>query len=516
MSARERRPSAPEEVAPRRRFRIMLGLLGGTALRLLLMLALMGAWWVSVSGPGDRVRPPLPAPPTPVAVLPARLERWSHSLLLPASVPPRSVWRIAARTSGRVAQVRVRPGERVQAGQVVARIVTAAPSASPRPRAGERSGRVLHGATAAFTTQAPARTRARQYVVRAQQEHSTAGVALMMAGEARARSVARRDALRKAAAEAERRLARASTESRRPQAALWEGSGFHLAGSNWRPGYDSDRYFHGVLPWHLARTRADARAASAVAHAATAAVFHADEAVRASRERYQRAETVLAEAREALQAQISAPQPTDVIQSRPVAMTKPVDVRADSAGIAMRVTAAPGAWTEPGRALVWMARPSEVRYHVETAASDLRGVRPGAPARILVGGATIPARVRTVRGVAGGRRVAVAVAAAGSTLRIVDSDRARVEITAPVSEAVLVAPATAVVRVSERAAVWVAQQEQAQDTWTARRLLVRLGETRDGKVAIHGGLQPGAQVIVAGMERLRDGQPVAVVPWNLP
>ena len=30
------------------------------------------------------------------------------------------------------------------------------------------------------------------------------------------------------------------------------------------------------------------------------------------------------------------------------------------------------------------------------------------------------------------------------------------------------------------------------------------------------GLQPDCRVIVAGMERLREGQEVAVVPWTLP
>jgi multidrug efflux pump subunit AcrA (membrane-fusion protein) len=73
------------------------------------------------------------------------------------------------------------------------------------------------------------------------------------------------------------------------------------------------------------------------------------------------------------------------------------------------------------------------------------------------------------------------------------------------------------VRAADGAVLWIAQPDSnAPATWTAHRRLVRLGVTRGGKVEVRAGLEAGERVIVAGMEPLRDGQPVAAVPWNLP
>jgi hypothetical protein len=67
--------------------------------------------------------------------------------------------------------------------------------------------------------------------------------------------------------------------------------------------------------------------------------------------------------------------------------------------------------------------------------------------------------------------------------------------------------------------VWIATpspDSEEKTAWTAHRQPVQIGATRQGKAEIQAGLPPGSRVIVAGMERLREGQRVSVVPWSLP
>ncbi|GAB4299166.1 MAG: efflux RND transporter periplasmic adaptor subunit [Roseovarius sp.] len=67
--------------------------------------------------------------------------------------------------------------------------------------------------------------------------------------------------------------------------------------------------------------------------------------------------------------------------------------------------------------------------------------------------------------------------------------------------------------VPEAAIVYQAAQSYvfAVEDGVARRVPVVTGQRRDGLVAIEAGLTPGTQVIVRGLQRVRDGQPVSVV-----
>jgi len=54
------------------------------------------------------------------------------------------------------------------------------------------------------------------------------------------------------------------------------------------------------------------------------------------------------------------------------------------------------------------------------------------------------------------------------------------------------------------------------DDGIARRLPVSTGQRKGGVVAIEAGLEPGTQVIVRGLQRVRDGQPVSVAGGPAP
>jgi multidrug efflux pump subunit AcrA (membrane-fusion protein) len=493
----------------------MLGLLAATALTLVLLIGLMALWWTSLNKRLETARRTPPVAP-PVAVLPARAERWPRALVLPAALQPRVTERVPAPAAGRVSRVMVRPGQRVEAGQVVAQITvsgrfTGAPGALARPRPASR-----RPATSGDTARKVVLAQAWQRLAQAQQASHAANLALAAAREARAQAAARRDALDRQAGEAERRFARVAARSKRSEVASRPAATFYIAGSDWRPGYDSDRPFPGVVQRHPDRLSTEAHDARASATAARAAVARTDDAVRAARRQCERVEAAIRAARSTAVRQQAAPAPARPTRERRPALPTRVEARATSEGVVAGVMAGPGTTITPGQTLMQLARSTETQYRIEGSAGVLGGLPAGAPARLHLRGATLPARVLAVRTLEGDRCV-VDVAAIGPDARSVDGSGARVEVNVRALAPVVTVPLPAVVQTGERTAVWVAErQENAPATWTAHRRLVRLGATRGGKVAVAAGLEVGQSVIVAGMEQLRDGQPVAAVPWNLP
>jgi multidrug efflux pump subunit AcrA (membrane-fusion protein) len=493
-----------EELRLRRRFRIMLGLLAATALTLVLLIGLMGLWWTSISGRLETAHRTPDAPP-PVAVLPARAERWSRSMVLRATLQPRVAERVPAPVAGRVARVMVRPGERVKAGQVVARIAATEGLAG----APARPGPAPRGSV---TAQDRGRAQAKQRLAQAQQASHAANLVLATARAARAQAAARRDALDRQTEDTERRFARTAARSKQDMVASRPAERFDIAGSDWRPGYDSDRPFPGVVQRHPDRLSVEAHTVRAAATAARIAVAHSDDAVRAARRECERAEAAI---RTALHEQAVSARPR-ITGARRAAPATLVDVRSASEGVVAGVTAAPGVRIASGQTVLRLARSSAAQYRVEGEADDLRGVHAGLPARIQVGGTTVPARVRAVSPQEGGR-CRVDLVAERAPAPGAGSAGVRAELTVPAVAPVICVPVPAVLRTADGTALWIAQPDStAPVTWTAHRRLVRLGMTRDGKVEICAGLEAGERVIVAGMEPLRDGQPVAAVPWNLP
>jgi RND family efflux transporter MFP subunit len=74
----------------------------------------------------------------------------------------------------------------------------------------------------------------------------------------------------------------------------------------------------------------------------------------------------------------------------------------------------------------------------------------------------------------------------------------------------LTVPVTAVTRINAQYFVFVA--EQADQGMVAKQKPVQLGEILGNDYVVQSGLQPGEQLIVGGLQKIRDGAPVMVAP----
>jgi len=90
---------------------------------------------------------------------------------------------------------------------------------------------------------------------------------------------------------------------------------------------------------------------------------------------------------------------------------------------------------------------------------------------------------------------------------------ARVEVKLPVSDTLVVVPATAIAYASYGNSVYVVEKMKHPDGKEylgVRQQFVKLGATRGDLIAVSGGLKPGEQVVSAGVFKLRNGAPVQV------
>jgi RND family efflux transporter MFP subunit len=506
----------------------MLGLLGATALILVLLIVTMGMWWKNLGGEDEAGRPP-----PPVAVVLARSEPGTQVVTAPATLLPLVSLRVTAPAAGRVTRWTVAPGERVAAGQVLALIAGGAagpgvgsrprrPAAAPRrprsatgrksgPKSGDREG-ALH--------------RAQQRLARAEQASHAAAVALDAARRARWRAAAQRDDLRPEAMQTAARPPRTRSRSDSPDERYFRAGTIVLAELG-----DGGRSRE-VMDTRPAPFRAVERPTRGGADRAAAAVRRADADVRTARIRCEQAEARLAAARGAMAtaASRSARRP-EVSHGRvsekpsPRTDTAPPDrvplraVRAPSSGIIARLTAAAGSRVSSGQPLAQLARAAGRRFRIEAPADRLSGARPGTPCRIRIGGAALPARVEEVAVSEEDRRMGLEVLAlAPLPPRAQGTDRgASVEISLSPPAPALTVPVQAVRRSPDGDMVWIVRPgARAAEPSTAYLQPVHVGAIREGKAEIRSGLVPGSRVIVAGMEQLRDGQDVAAIPWALP
>lgn len=546
MSETVRRPPDEHEAAWRRNFWIILTLFGVSLVALLLLLATLGIWWSTirasreVARPGRNAAPVAPAAPLPVAVILARQAPTTITLALPAHPRAGVDWYVAAPASGRVARLLAAPGARVAAGEVVARIATSVRVARPSPSSRPRWVTRPPSAAAVAAREERVRT-ATGRLARAESAVRSAESDLATAREARARAQSSREAARLDLGEAEALVARARADLAAQDGSVRQVESLYRSGAASHSEVNDERSARATVGDRLNRAQARAQTARTAAADANAAVLRAEAVIGAAQDRLTAGRAEVGAARDTARAAESAPVPQPKVVPAPQAVASSpgwsvvstfADARAPAGGVVTTLLAGSGAYVTRGHALMRVTRSSGYRFRAEGPADRLRGVRPGSPARLRVAsGAPLPARVSAVfllgpspsgRG-AGGRgprrRVAVEVVAAGAAPRRSPGGTASVELTVPGPATVVIVPARAVQHTPAGAVLWVAQRigkEGAGTGWVAHRRMVRAGAGRDGHVQIRAGVEPGSQVIVAGMEKLRDGQTVAAVPWSLP
>jgi RND family efflux transporter MFP subunit len=528
-------PQEGLEASWQRSLDAQLTLLGLTALVLVLLLVAVGLWWRSartqsaVSTPGTRGAPPSQPPrplPVPVAVVTPRRVPARETISLPVNRSPGSSRPVSAPRGGIVSQRVVARGERVRRGQTVA--VLAPPPRRPdtaphRPRGSDRPASPV--APSAHPVQ-----EAVDRLARAEQAARAAEASLAQAA-ASASSAAAAPEDRTAM---ERRVARAREELSEREARLRETEQLLQAGAASRAERREDAEARAEAARELERARA-ARAAGppppagegvdpnlASARARLARARSEVAAARTALRTAQQTQTVLAPSR---QANRSAATQAGKQQSSPStgtlgwrAASRRVPVHAPSPGIVTRWSVSTGTTVAPGQTLFWLS-PGGSQTLRAIGPGRLSRLATGTPVRLRTsGGWTLKARIRGVEPVRGSQQVQVSVAAleplppsAGAGLRL--------ELELATQGSALAVPHQAVRRREEAAEVWSVSRETVEgggEAWVARRRPVRLGPTSSGRVTIHSGLNADHRVVVAGMERLRDGEVVAVVPWSLP
>jgi membrane fusion protein (multidrug efflux system) len=92
---------------------------------------------------------------------------------------------------------------------------------------------------------------------------------------------------------------------------------------------------------------------------------------------------------------------------------------------------------------------------------------------------------------------------------------ARVEVVLPERERVVAVPNLAVTYNLYGDAVYVVQPIDGQEgKLQAKRVVIELGERRNGMVAVRSGLKGGEQVVTTGQVKIQDGSPVAITETN--
>jgi multidrug efflux pump subunit AcrA (membrane-fusion protein) len=181
-------------------------------------------------------------------------------------------------------------------------------------------------------------------------------------------------------------------------------------------------------------------------------------------------------------------------------VTKTIEVRASTTGTVTQVNARTGAAVTRGQSLAQIQGASERHFRAIGASDTLRGLRPGATARLRLdagppaaGGRVYPARVSAVSPIDGGRHTRVEVTV--SALPTTEAEPAGIiELTLPATKQTILVPQAAIHRTGQGATVWIARDSGGAGNkiaWTAHRRAVQLGSTHGGKVEVRGGLTAG-------------------------
>jgi multidrug efflux pump subunit AcrA (membrane-fusion protein) len=467
-----------------------------------------GFWWAFRARPPVVARQPGEPPATPVATttIPARLP--SVIEVYPATVVhPRGPRLTVSSPGGAVAQVAVRVGQRVRAGQPLVRLEQPLPRRPPPASRGANAEISSDRLARARDRAESARLRQRLEQLRSQieQARQTTGTAGRPSGDvSRARaSVQQADA---AVEQARQSLAAAAEQRQRTderyRSRLVSRFQFHLARSG--------ELVAQVKLRQAEESASEARRALGTALAAmdTGAATRAPERTARLEAEERGIEARLARVSERVAGVRQQLPPVATRQPVVAAQQRAIAVRAPRAGVISTVWARTGESIPRGKPLLAIARPERPLLVARVGSNARSSFSPGT--RVTVrqrDGQTGMARVVRVRPEPDGSALVEAVPP--PTLRLT----AGVALAPPgVRPPAPTLPAAALQSGKNVTTVWIAvPSANALRGWIARRQPVRTVATGRNRVAVIAGLHPGDRVIVAGAEGLHESQAVAPV-----
>jgi RND family efflux transporter MFP subunit len=192
-----------------------------------------------------------------------------------------------------------------------------------------------------------------------------------------------------------------------------------------------------------------------------------------------------------------------------------VQIQAANDGYVVKRLVAPGTLVQPGTAILKIAQIDRVRFQANVAERDMARLRVGSPVRVRAPGGESPPLALQVTSVfpfaEASSRTAVAEAVAGNPgRRFLPGQYVVMEFELGDRDDVVSVPRGAVERLGGQTSVWTVHEG------VASRRPVKVGPADSERVGILDGLTAGEIVVVSGRENLYEGAKVAVADSRAP
>lgn len=188
-------------------------------------------------------------------------------------------------------------------------------------------------------------------------------------------------------------------------------------------------------------------------------------------------------------------------------------VLAPFSGIAGIRRVSPGAYVSAGQPIVNLEKIDALKIDFKVPELFLSDVRTGQKVDVMVDaipGRTFPAEIYAIDPHldVNGRALSIRARLANPNLELRPGLFARIEIKGLAQRSVVLAPESAIVPIGNQKVVYRVENGRAVET------AVELGGRKEGMVEVVSGLEPGAMVVTAGQQKIRDGAIIEVVASN--
>lgn len=188
-------------------------------------------------------------------------------------------------------------------------------------------------------------------------------------------------------------------------------------------------------------------------------------------------------------------------------------VLAPFSGIAGIRRVSPGAYVSAGQPIVNLEKIDALKIDFKVPELFLSDVRTGQKVDVMVDaipGRTFPAEIYAIDPHldVNGRALSIRARLANPNLELRPGLFARIEIKGLAQRSVVLAPESAIVPMGNQKVVYRVENGRAVET------AVALGGRKDGMVEVVSGLEPGALIVTAGQQKIRDGAMIEVIASN--